>query len=582
MSDTASSRIDCDVLIVGAGPTGLALACELLRHGLSCRIVDAVANPTTFSKAQILHTRTLEILEQMGLVEDFLKKGRALHLLSMYTPELRRIFHFTVGEFDSAYPYMLSLPQHDTEQILTEHLRRHGVEVERPFHVERLQQDDAGVLVQGTLGSDGPPGELRAAWVVGCDGAGSTVRHELDIPWQGSTYRQRVLQADVKLEWPLYHAEDEVFGFVSEHGSLGVFPLPAAGRYRLVALDAGLAPTAENFQFLLNTRGPKDARITDAAWLHEYTIQCRLAAAFRQGRVFLAGDAAHTLSPSTAQGMNLGIQDAFNLAWKLALVHKRIGRDILLDSYEAERSPVAAELMKTSDLATRGLNDLFTLHGSLAQGLRNSLLEFASEFGLVRRSVSRNLSMLDLGYPNSPIVGQHHASRLTRASSAATEALGGGLPSGGASIGLRQWMDFGHGPSPGQRAFDGRALDVTSNEKRRIYSLLHSGQHLLLLFAGTAETEDGYRRLVAIGNRVRDRHPSAISVFLVEATLHTDTPTDPSWQGPILLDDDGSLHQAYGARAECLYLLRPDGHVAFRSQPADPIKLNEFIARLFI
>jgi hypothetical protein len=280
--------------------------------------------------------------------------------------------------------------------------------------------------------------------------------------------------------------------------------------------------------------------------------------------------------------MNLGIQDAFNLAWKLALVHKRIGRDILLDSYEAERSPVAAELMKTSDLATRGLNDLFTLHGSVAQGLRNSLLEFASEFGLVRRSVSRNLSMLDLGYPNSPIVGQHHASRLSRAGTAAAEALNPGLPSEGVSIGLRQWIDFGHGPAPGQRAFDSRALDVQANEKRRIYSLLHSGQHLLLLFAGTAETEDGYRRLVAIGNRVRERHPSAIGVYLVEVALHNDTPADPSWDGAILLDDDGSLHQAYGARAECVYLLRPDGHVAFRSQPADPVKVNDYLARIFI
>ena len=582
MSDTASIRIDCDVLVVGAGPTGLAMACELLRHGLSCRIVDAVENPTTFSKAQILHTRTLEVLEQMGLVEDFLKKGRALHLLSMYTPDLRRIFHFTVGEFDSAYPYMLSLPQHDTEQILIEHLRRQGLEVERPFQFERLQEEDGTVCVFGTAGSDQQPVQIRAAWVVGCDGASSSVRHDLNIPWQGNTYRQRVLQADVKLEWPLYHAEDEVFGFVSEHGSLGVFPLPAEGRYRLVALDAGLAPTHENFQYLLNTRGPKDARITDSAWLHEYTIHCRLAATFRCGRVFLAGDAAHTLSPSTAQGMNLGIQDAYNLAWKLSLVHKRVGRDVLLDSYEAERSPVAAELMRTSDLATRGLNDLFTLHGSVTQGLRNSLLQLASEFGLVRRSVSRNLSMLDLGYPNSPIVGQHHASRLTRASAAALPELATGPTSLGASIGLRQWLDFGHGPSPGQRAFDGRALDVTSNEKRRLYSLLRSGQHLLLLFAGTAETEDGYRRLVAIGNRVRERHGNAINVFLIEVALHQATPADPSWDGPVLLDEDGALHQAYGARAECLYLLRPDGHVAYRSQPADPIKLHDFLARIFL
>lgn len=568
------------MLIIGAGPTGLALACELLRHGLSCRIVDAMENASSFSKAQILHTRTLEVFEQMGLVEDFLKKGRALHLLSMYTPDLRRIFHFTVGEFDSSYPYMLSLPQHDTEQILIEHLQARGIVVERPFRFERLQQEDGSVLVFGSRGAGQAQDSIRAAWVVGCDGGNSAVRHALDIPWQGSTYRQRVLQADVKLQWPLYHAEDEVFGFVSEHGSLGVFPLPAEGRYRLVALDAGLAPTLENFQYLMNTRGPQDARIVDATWMHEYTIQCRLAAAFRLGRVFLAGDSAHTLSPSTAQGMNLGIQDAFNLAWKLALVHRRVGRDVLLDSYEAERSPVAAELMQSSDLATRGLNDLFTMHGSVAQSVRNRLLELVSEFGLVRRTVSRNLSMLDLGYPHSPIVGQHHASRLTRPAKAYPEPAGPHPTE--MTIGLRQWMDFGHGPSPGQRAFNGRAVDLQTKEPRRLYSLLHEGQHVLLLFAGTAETDEAYVRLVNMGNRVRDRHPSAIRVFLVEVAEHSAVPGDPSWPGPILLDEDGNLHQIYGARAECLYLLRPDGHVAFRSQPADPIKLQEYLDRIFI
>jgi 2-polyprenyl-6-methoxyphenol hydroxylase-like FAD-dependent oxidoreductase len=579
MSERSSETVQCDVLVIGAGATGLAMACEALRHGLSCRIVDAQGSSSAFGQAQILHTRTLEVFEQMGVIGDFLRAGRALHLLSMYTPDLRRLFHFTVGEFDSAYPYMLSLSQHETERILEAKLRAYGVQVERPFLCEALSQDDGWAEVSGRSAPDGPLQSIRAAWVVGCDGGNSFVRHALSIPWQGNTYRQRVLQADVKLAWPLLHAHDEVFGFASEHGAIGIFPLPADGRYRLLALDAGLAPTRENFQFLLDTRGPAETRIEDVAWLHEYTIHCRMASAFRRGRVFLAGDAAHTLSPATAQGMNLGIQDAFNLAWKLALVQRGNGRDILLDSYEAERMPVAAELLKTSDLATRGLHDLFTVHGSLAQGLRNSFLELFSELGLVRRSVSRNLSMLDIGYPHSPIVGQHHASRLTEPAADGQPPLPNPPQ---VAISLRQWLDFGHGPAPGLRAQDGRLRNPGSAETVHLHSLLHSGQHLLLLFAGSAETEAGYRRLVALGTHVHERHSRAIRVCMIEVSRPSESWGLPGWAGALLLDENGTLHQTYGARAECVYLLRPDGHVAFRSQPADPIKVQEYLDRIWL
>jgi hypothetical protein len=238
--------------------------------------------------------------------------------------------------------------------------------------------------------------------------------------------------------------------------------------------------------------------------------------------------------------------------------------------------PVAAELLKTSDLATRGLSDLFSLHGSLAQGLRNSFLELFAELGLVRRSVSRNLSMLDLGYPNSPIVGQHHASRLTAPDPEAQpepEKV---------AISLRQWLDFGHGPAPGMRAVDGRLRDLGRDEICHLFSLLHSGQHLLLLFAGTAETEAGHRRLLALGTQVHERHHRTIRVCLIEVQRPEASWGSPSWAGTLLLDDSGSLHQAYGARAECVYLLRPDGHVAFRSQPADPLKVQEYVDRIWL
>ena len=162
---------------------------------------------------------------------------------------------------------------------------------------------------------------------------------------------------------------------------------------------------------LLQTRGPVGAQVSAPSWMTEHSVQCRLAARFAVGRVFLAGDAAHTHSPVTGHGMNAGMQDAFNLAWKLALVHKGLGRPVLLDSYEAERMPVARQLLQTTDSVTRGLQSFLSLHGSLGQLLRNHLLHFVSELGIVQQRISRNLTMLDVSYCTSPVVGEQFTAR---------------------------------------------------------------------------------------------------------------------------------------------------------------------------
>lgn len=559
-----------DVLVVGAGPTGMLLACALVHHGLSVRIIDAGKGPTLASKAQVLQARTLEILEQLGLVDRFLERGWPLHLLSMYNQDMKRLFHIIIGELDSRYPFMLSLPQRETEILLCERLAELGVTIERQVHLVDLEQDARQVVAHVKRAGSDEQEEIRAAWLVGCDGSNSAVRRTLGLEFSGNTYAQRVLQADVCIDWPLRHADDEMIGFVSEHGPIGAFPLPGQNRYRLLAFDAGLGPSLENFQLLLDTRGPKGARVSDPAWMTEYSIQCRMVSEFRAGRVFLAGDAAHTFSPATGQGMNCGMQDAYNLAWKLALCHNELGSPLLLDSYTAERAPVARTLLQVTDSATRGMQDLFTLYNPAAQGLRDSLLRFVTSLGLVQRRVARNLAMLDVGYRRSPIVGQNHTTRLSTDHEP------------GDSISLRDWLDFGNGPGPGERAFDGPLVDGSAHGATRLFEILSARKHTLLLFGGLVNSDESYDRLAAIEQFALTRYPELMQSFFVQIVPGPQERPQLLREGPMIFDGGALLHKTYGARGECLYLIRPDGYVGYRGQPADQQKFADYLARIFI
>jgi len=413
---------------------------------------------------------------------------------------------------------------------------------------------------------------VRARFLVGCDGAHSTVRHVLELPFEGAPYEENVVQTDAVVTWPRHTEADEIVMFLAPDGPIACFPFFRDGRYRVLKLYVGEAPTGEptlqTFQQMLEAQLP-GVKVTDPAWITSFRLHHRLVQHYRVGRVFLAGDAAHIHSPAGGQGMNTGIQDAHNLAWKLALVARGIARPELLDSYEAERRPVAQELLQGTDLATRAVEQVVKFRSPLALGLRNGFMSLVSKLDFVRANLTSSLSMLNRNYRHSPIVHQHRIP-LWRAS--VTASANSELP------GLAAWTAFGSAPEPGDRAPDA-TFCADPQGPTRLFQLLNSTRYLLLLFDGEASTEGGYRNLGEIARRVQKRCGDAVDSYVVVPMAQA--PESAHLESRVIADANQVLHTRYGAKAECLYLIRPDGYIAYRSQPADGDKLLSYLDTLF-
>jgi hypothetical protein len=290
------------------------------------------------------------------------------------------------------------------------------------------------------------------------------------------------------------------------------------------------------------------------------------------GRIFLAGDAAHIHSPAGGQGMNTGIQDSYNLAWKLALCQRGVAPESLLDSYHAERHPVAAATLRGTDTLTRRFGSLFTVHNPIAVELRSNMIALLSGLEMVQHRAARALSMLEVAYPDSPIVAEHRPSPLVATL---------GIDPRTESPTFGDWLDFGHGPAPGERASDAILVGADPpDEPERLYEILQGTKYTLLLFDGAAATPEGYRRLAEIEQEVRAKYGQYIEVHIVvpRGEVPAELPPDSS----VLLDRNGDLHRHYGARSECLFLIRPDKYVAYRGQPADGPKLFSYLQRVFV
>ncbi|HTV49491.1 MAG TPA: FAD-dependent monooxygenase [Phycisphaerae bacterium] len=391
------------VLVIGAGPVGMTMASELARYGVPVRIIDKAAQRTDKSKALVLWSRTLELLDRGGGSDPFVNAGCKAVAVNFIAGD-KAIGRVSMENVQSPFPYALMLPQSETERLLEERLSRLGVRVERQVELTAFKSDVDGVQAVLRHG-DGQEETVSTDWLLGCDGAHSIVRHGVGAPFTGETMNSDWILADVHMTgYPCSDAEASVYWH--RDGVFVIFPI-SPGRYRVLAdLPATGAehpptPTLEQAQAVIDRRGPGGLKAFDPIWLAGFRINGRKVSSYRWGRVFLSGDAAHVHSPAGGQGMNTGMQDAFNLAWKLALVvHKKCGEQ-LLESYSPERSFVGDEVLK----AAGRLTAIGTMRNPVAQSVRNFVGHVMLGLSPFQHAFADTMTEITIGYPKSPLNG---------------------------------------------------------------------------------------------------------------------------------------------------------------------------------
>jgi 2-polyprenyl-6-methoxyphenol hydroxylase-like FAD-dependent oxidoreductase len=518
---------DTDVLIAGAGPIGLTAAIELARNGIGCRIVDPLLESPQYAKAVGIQPRTLELFERMGVLRQVLDAAVQLRGQLVYVNGEQ------VGRLDLALPddvpfQFIGLPQYTAERILREELTARGVAIERGLRLTGFEQDVDGVTA--TLNdADGTQLTLRARYLIGADGAHSLVRKALGLTFEGAAFDEQYMLGDVEVDWSLppgytVRAMHQTDGKTDD--LLVCIPLPGRKRYRMsmlvpeelrVAPNGGVqhgfqgqyTPELSHIQAVLDRLAPEPTTAANLRWSSVFRISHRIVDAYGRGRVFVAGDAAHIHPPTGAQGMNTGIQDAQNLAWKLALAVSGHAAEGLSDSYDAERRPVGQEVVgRTVRHARHGIGS-----GSVDP-----------------EQVMRREAQLLIDYGDSPIV------------TAGADASA---------------------PRSGTRAPDARGLTRDAVvPPLRLFTLLAVPRHTLLCYAGPQCDEDTIAAIEQAAADAREACHGLIEAYLI---VHPATPTEATIL-PLIRDSRGDFARAYAATGPSVFVIRPDGYVGYASR----------------
>ncbi len=403
------------VLIVGAGPTGLTAALELSRLGIPVRLIDKRDQAAATSRAIGIQSRTLELMDQRGLADEMVRLGNKGLGGSAYGGG-KRLFRLDFGHVESRFNYMLFLSQAETERILRAALARNGVETQWSTELVWFAQDALSrepSPVSALLASaDSTLERVSAPWLISAEGAHSIVRTTVALPFEGKTLDENYALGDLQADGPLADSDFHIFS--SEHGFMGLFP-HGDGHFRLIASHplstptSGTAPSLEELQTIYDQRSPIAARFHDLSWSSWFRVNSRMVGRLKVGRLLLGGDAAHIHSPAGAQGMNTGIQDMINLAWKVALVVHGQAPEALLDTYEQDRLPVMRNVLTK----TEALTALIGTDNAVTRTLFNHLAPWIASTSLVQENSSARIAQVALDYRDGPPSFNHpHAGSL--------------------------------------------------------------------------------------------------------------------------------------------------------------------------
>lgn len=528
------------VLIIGAGPTGLMMACELARQNIPFRIIDKKSEPAQGSNATWIQTRTLEMFDINGIADRFLKIGHKCEAINFYVHG-KNITTIPITQIDSTYPFILMLPQSKTEYLLNTRLEESKIRVERSLELVNIQQTNNGVVSTVRL-SNGDTENITSTWVVACDGANSTVREKCQISFPGENLPEQFMVADAKMSSSLPANEIHAFFdkgtiFPDKGTVFSAFPW-ASKEYRLTAnlyLDSPRQTFHEHeIKEIVAERTYGNYIVESVSWISPFWIHGKLTKQFRHGSIFLAGDAAHIHSPAVGQGMNTGIQDAFNLAWKLALVIKEKADQSLLDSYKLERHPIIKNIVDQSDL--------FTNMALFDKSFINKLKKFSkkiSDHPHFSKKISEDITQLNIHYKNSPIINYKEKPNTKS-------------------------------PQQGERA-----PNVKIHDSKTLYSYLHNTLHNVLVLTGDKLTKSDLNKINELQNLINKKFSTLVKVFTIAKEKFNDIDN-------IIFDETGEIHQRYHVKRTVIYILRPDNYIAYYSSGIDLLFIDEFLQSYFV
>lgn len=507
-----------DVLIVGAGPTGLSLSCQLIRYGVDHMIIDAHETTTPHSKAIGVQARTLEIYEQIGLADELIALGRPAEGAKLFTGgKIRGQFDFRgMGAGMSPYPFVLIVEQGKHEALLHRYITSNSRSVDWRTSLLGFSQNDNGVTAE-IAGPDGQKRTVECSYLIACDGAKSFVRHSLGLKFEGSTMDRMFYVADVDIDWQ--YGRGGLFAFLMKNNLLAVFSMDGDGKYRIVGTfpeefskDEGDV-LYEEIEEQLRKDAEIEFDITKVNWFSTYRVHTRHVDAFSVGRIHLAGDAAHIHTPAGAQGMNTGIQDGYNLAWKLAAVLRKRTSTDLLATYNEERLPNAENLTSTTDRLFDMIASPSPLLAFARMYVFPLIARFVSRLSFVQRFIFPRISQIAINYRESSLSETHGSFNIK---------AGDRMP----------WFE----------------VDGVS-----VYDSLHSPLFHLLIF------DDGETEMPQLPMELMRQWDGLIDIHCFR------------------LDD--KMSKIFGTHSAFFIILRPDNYIGLISEDLSPGLIRSYLAR---